>query len=1008
MLIVHSLTKRFLWLCLAILAHGNLVFAQLPGIAFSHYNSEDGLPNDNISALTLDREGFLWVGTTDGLARFDGRRFEVFRHTDNDSKTIPNNIIYGLGADNKGRIWVSTERGLCWYDAYNRAFRQFPLHKLGAEKDPHLGWLSNLSVGSDGYGWIAASNFLLRIDLNTLDTLYYPYPDNLNGASTFFEDSEQRIWLNIMGRTYRFYRETGQFKYYLGHIDGHPSTGGFGEDSQGKVWSSSWGNGFYHYDAAADRFVDFPDRLAIASCFLFDDLPGYGPSIWVGGGVYGIYILTLRDTVAHEFPNRHLEPYSHNRTRVMAIVRDSATGIVWLGTEGGLEKYDPRDLKCSRNYLPEAESSGQFVAFSQMLQDPLDQYRYWIAVWGSGLFEWHRKENRYKYYGTATGLHDLEPFGMVLSRNGTLWLAQVNGVQEVDTRTGRPLRVLGPGFLKTPRINHKILSIEEGADGSIWIGANYEGLFRLNPTTNRVVKIELPGILDRSKTQRINSLLKDGRHHVYIGSDDGLYRCSENETRAELIWRKPEWQLGFGDMTFDSLGRVWVATRDGALCFNENGVLVDSLNSRNGLPNRLVFYLTTDHQGQLWVGTGNGLFRYDPQKRVVTASFTKKDGLFSNSIENMLVTLPTGEVCVGHMYSFNLFDPEYLPQNTIAPKVILAGLKVLNKPRWPGPEQMLVLNPGENVVSFDFSVLNFTQPEATILSYRLIGFSEEWDTSHPGVPITYTNLDGGDYVLQVKAINGDGMESAWPYELRIKVIPPYYKTGWFRMLISLAIVGLVSLAFWYREQQQRRLDAIRRRIARDLHDDMGSTLSSIRFFSEVAQNRLSDAEHADARSLLRRIADSAGTLSDAVREIVWAIGGKNDQLDDLVTRMREFGLRICEAKNISFKTDLPDPMPQRTLRPDQLRNIYLIFKEAVNNAAKYADCTEIQLRLRIRRQFLTLEIYDNGRGFDPAAVASQGGNGLPNLRQRAAEIGGKLGLETAPGQGVRVVLTTKV
>ncbi len=142
-----------------------------------------------------------------------------------------------------------------------------------------------------------------------------------------------------------------------------------------------------------------------------------------------------------------------------------------------------------------------------------------------------------------------------------------------------------------------------------------------------------------------------------------------------------------------------------------------------------------------------------------------------------------------------------------------------------------------------------------------------------------------------------------------------------------------------------------------------------------------------------------------MRDIVWAIGGKNDHLDDLVTRMREFGLRICEAKNIEFDTDLPEELPDRPLRPDQLRNFYLVFKEAVNNAAKYALCTEITLRLRIRRGYLTLEITDNGKGFDPSASSTGSGNGLPNLRQRATEIGGKLSIETAPGKGTRVTLT---
>ncbi len=997
-----SLSKRLALL----LACGLFVFrvgAQLPGIAFSRYTSEQGLPNDNISSLAQDRDGYLWVGTADGVACFDGRRFVVFRHSDSLASSIPGNIITGLGRDAHGRVWVSTDEGVCWYDGPNRAFRQVALHVLDGTA-PFRGYISGLVTDHEGYGWFATGNCLIRIDVQTFETRYFPFPNGWDGVSRMFEDSRHRMWVSLGGRATEFDRNTGEFKFYFGRGLG-PSSEMLGEDPQGRIWMSSWGRGFYLFDEKKGQFDDFPDSAGTATVFLFDDLPQYGPSVWAGCGVHGVYILTLRDTVAHQFPQQPLEPYSHNGTRTMAILRDSATGIVWLGTETGLEKYDPSDLKCSRTILPDAEKMGQFISFSEIVRMPEDPDLYWISVWGQGMYQWRRSTNQFRHFGTETGLHDNDPFDFVLTRRGTIWLAQQAGIEEIDARTGRSIRVLGKTFLRTPGISHKILSVEEDDDGSIWIGANYEGLFKLNPYNGQVQKIELPGVSDRIGNQRVGALIKDRQHRLYIGSVDGLYRCKQDETSATLLWRHPQYVLTLNDMSFDSTGRLWVASRDGALCFDPDGRLVDSLTYRNGLRSPMVYFLTTDHNGILWVGTANGLYRYDPVNRKILSVFNKRDGLFSNSIDNLLTTLPSGEIFVGHMYSFNIFSPDNIPQNTVPPRVVLAGIKVLDKNRDLLPGKLLVLQPGENVVSFDFSTLNFTQPEKTILQYRLIGFNENWVQTLPGTPITYTNLDGGDYVLQVKAFNGDGVESAFPFELRLKVIPPFYQTGWFRLLVSLLVVGLVSFVFWYREQERRRLDRIRRRIARDLHDDMGSTLSSIRFFSEVAQSRISSGNPEETRPLLSRIADSAGTLSDAVRDIVWAIGGKNDRLDDLVTRMREFGLKICEAKDIEFYADLPEELPDRPLRPDQLRNFYLVFKEAVNNAGKYAGCTEITIRLRARHGYLTLEIADNGRGFDPQAALATGGNGLSNMPQRAAEIGGKFSIHSAPGKGTRVVLT---
>jgi len=262
------------------------------------------------------------------------------------------------------------------------------------------------------------------------------------------------------------------------------------------------------------------------------------------------------------------------------------------------------------------------------------------------------------------------------------------------------------------------------------------------------------------------------------------------------------------------------------------------------------------------------------------------------------------------------------------------------------------------------------------------------------------NLEPGTHKLHVKASNNDGV---WSKEIvyTIKVIPPFQKTIWFRVLILLAIAALISLILFYRKQQRKRLEKIRNRIATDLHDDMGSTLSSIRIFSDVAKKQIEEVKP-ETVQLLDRISNNATSLSENMQDIIWTIRSDNDTLEDLVSRMREFGLRVCDAKHIKFNTVVSQSFKASKLTLEQRRNLYLIFKEALNNAVKYSQCTQIDLILNLKNRFLKLELIDNGKGFDVETVKR--GNGLNNLEKRAKEINGQIDIKSEPGKGTCINL----
>jgi signal transduction histidine kinase len=408
-----------------------------------------------------------------------------------------------------------------------------------------------------------------------------------------------------------------------------------------------------------------------------------------------------------------------------------------------------------------------------------------------------------------------------------------------------------------------------------------------------------------------------------------------------------------------------------------------------------------DHSGNIWFNSDYLLHCLDTRTKTFS-HYGLADGLFGNAPTDGLSVLPNGEIIVGFQNAFNYFNPALLRRNITPPPVVITAIKVLDKEHPPG--EPLVLHPGDNMLSIEFAALNFSQPERNRYAYKLEGFDPDWNYTDRPLAI-YTNLDGGRHTLRLKAANNDGVWNETGATLEFRVVPPLYQRWYFYLALVLLGAGITYAIARYRYLQRRRLDDFRERLARDLHDEMGSTLSSIRFFSDFAQTQVADAKP-ETLPVLQRISQSATTLSESMQDIIWAMKTRNDHLEDIASRMTEFGLRLLEARGIRFKTHIDEHFPVKRLLPEQRRNLYLIFKEAINNAAKYAGCTEVELIFEVVHGVLTLQITDNGQGFDPAS--KEAGNGLYNMRQRAAEIGGRLKIISAPGKGTKVELKVNV
>ncbi|OIN56944.1 sensor histidine kinase [Arsenicibacter rosenii] len=984
--------------------------AQWTDVSFEHYTTDEGLSSNYITALLKDRRGFLWIGTSNGLNRFDGLHFKAYKRTHSyyrkDKDGLLGNYVvnHGLTEAPDGFLWVSTNRGLYRFDPVRERFQVIPMPSLSdqlADND----FVSPLAIDRQGDGWFSTKEQLYRIDLKTLALTAFPVPfvEPNSYADPFFDQSGH-FWVQHEGALYRFNPHTRQYTHIIGNDRNHP-------DQQ--VWVSTlyqtpqqtlfvlfYNRGPMAYDPVTDRLLPLPGTDAGALSMTADQQPGGEPFFWLGDTRRGLVVYVPSQQKTLPVRSQTQDPMSHNGGVVGCLYRDPKSGIVWIGTNKGLEKVDPFAIKFRRELLRSrtpVNTTGDFIPVVQ--QDNRQDDRYWLLVREKGLYVWQRGKDEPHLVPFPEEPAERDVRGLTQDHDGNVWIGTNNGVFIYNPSRKSWRSALKGHFIQTLCLDDK---------GRVWIGAGKGRLFYADPLTDRIEPRAL--LWPNEEPINFGSMLADRQHRIWIHTFEGLFlfdpdrnmlRKLRLKTARPVIQTSDRLQSSFH---VDRQGRIWQSGIGFVVCADSNGHVLSTYLLENGLLADHVFGIQDDNRGHIWMMTDNMLHELDP----ATGRFRyydKGNGLIEKAVfmPSAITVNRQGELFFGFQGAFNYVHPDRLRRNSLPPPVVVTGVRVNNQRRIWHPGETLALHPGETTLTVEFAALNFSRAQHNRYTYQLTGFDRKpVDTDNQQA--TYTNLAPGHYALVIKAANNDGVWNTTGLTIPVEVIPAYYQTWWFTLLIIALLAGAGYLAYRYRSQQKARIEAIRNRIAKDLHDDMGSTLSSIRIFSDVLQLQLTGSAP-EAIPVLQRISQSATSLSESMQDIIWTIRTHQDTLDDVVIRMREFGLKMAEARDIAFRMDVMESF--QPLKPDmaQRRNLYLIFKESINNAIKYAQCTAINVDLRVIHGQLQLTIQDNGQGFDPATVRE--GNGLQNLRQRALEINGTLSIESVRGQGTTIRLMAK-
>lgn len=975
---------------------GHTLFAQSSfDYGFKHLTTDNGLSHDYIHSITRDAQGFLWIGTMNGLNRFDGIQFRNFSNKPGDSTSLAHNFVTCTACDNDGYIWASTGNGICRYDPHTELFRQLKLPDK-AENN-----LTQLTRTSDGKFYAFHNRGLYLVDTkNFTAKLLKKLPPGTDLAR-IFTGAHGTIWIINRGAMYLYDPKTNSLDYIDGNDAEHPSSKNsimyVYVDPLDQTWVGTWENGLLRYDEQLKQCVLVTLKTSFIVSITAD--PNYAENhlLWMSAGYSGLMQYNVKTGNVIDMPKNVQQPWGHNGGRVHVFFRDTANGILWLGTEFGVETYDPGTEHFARKALPSNGAVGQFPSVNAVIRDKTDTtgHTWWISSWVGGFYKWDRSTNELTSYSHK--LHTAEIFDLEQDNEGNIWIAEWRGVQVFNPRTNQWKLI--DSFIRKDTVSSKVLRLFKDSRGNMWILPNHDGLFKYDAAAKKLKRFNIGAALAEPQRIWVAGIAEDKKGVIWLSGSFHTFFITPDEQVHEFKV-KPQGLVKNNasfNIILDKLDNIWITDNGKLVNFTKNGDVIKVYTEANGLIGTSPRWMVMDQQGYLWIATEMALHRLDP----ATGHFRyykKEDGLFSNNITEPMKLAENGDLFVGFHNAFSYTNTFKLNHRETKVPFIFTGIQVEDRKISPIGVKNITLEPGENTLNVDFVALDYSKPEKIQYLYRMEGADKQWHTTAQR-SLSFTNLAGGNYTLHLKVMGPNGVVSKEELSLDVRVIPPFYRTWWFWLLIALGVGALVYTYYQIRQAQKARLEKIRERIATDLHDDMGSTLSSIRIFSDVARNQLAGTQP-QIIPMLEKISNNASQLSDNMQDIIWTIKQDHDKLEDLVARIREFGLKLCDAKDIAFKVQISDSFKTSRLNLEQRRNLYLIFKESLNNAIKYSNCTIIQLFITQQRRHLKMVIEDNGRGFSPESITK--GNGLKNIRKRAQEINGSVTIESQPGKGTRI------
>lgn len=1008
--VIALLVKNYPLYC--VIAFFTFIFdagAQPASFRFDHLTIKDGLSQSQPYSIFQDSHGYIWIGTQDRLNRFDGHEFKVFKNNPFDSTTLTHNWVWTVQEDAKGDIWVGTFQGLCRYIRSEDRFVQY-YHKMHDSTSISGNRPNYIIKDKKGRLWISSWGSGLNLyhaGTNTFQS-FKNNPDDQqslsdNAVRTLFCDSKGTIWVGTWnGGLNRVVEDEKGIHFQRFDTQGEYGFGGAGritsiaEDKEGNLWIGSYASGLTIFERSTNRFVHILNFGVNDVNKIICDSHG---NMWIGTNSG----LRFYDHDAKRFYNYQHDPSNPNgisSNSIYALFEDR-TGIIWV-SGSGVDLYDPHKnlFRTFRNRQGDPNSLSQNMVWS-FCED--DAGKVWIGTESGPINMFDPVTRSFKQITIRDDRGNIASnIYKMIFKDGVFWIASFNaGLVRYDKYTGNTRFFLGSHnspLGKITMVNEVMLD----DDNSLWIGTHEDGLLHYNLQTEEVKQYKMnPKDPNSIGSNFINCIYRDYKENIWIGFWGGglsIYNKQSGTFTNYQYDRKDA--TGLSDQVVISINQqndsiFWICTHSGLNKFNTTTGKFTHFFEKDGLANNVVYEMLQDNTGSYWISTNGGISKFNP-KTYTFKNYTETDGLQSNEFNsNAFLKSSTGEIYFGGVNGFNVFDPAAIRENTIPPSLLIQNYAVFEKIYLPKGD--ISLSYDENYITFSFAALEFSAPGKIKYSYKLDGFDNTWTDAGNTREAHYTNLDPGHYTFRVKAANPDGYWTEPGASIKLYIRPPFWQTWWFTSLVILLSAALMYVIHRYRLEQSLKVERLRNKIASDLHDEVGSSLTRISIYSDLVQN---GSEENESKTYLKGISELSREVVTTMSDIVWSIDNRYDTLEALTLRMKDFASEVLQAKNIAFEFQAQGIDDKKILDPVLKQNLYLIFKEAVNNIVKHAQASRVQVVLSAARGEFAMTIKDDGKG--TPANGSPKGNGLRNMRRRAEAIEGQFSLENHLGTTITV------
>ena len=952
------------------------------------FGTNAGLSQGSIYGAERDSMGYMWVATSDGLNRFDGRRFKTFNYNPLDTNSLLGTYLNNVIVYNKANVFIGSNKGLSYYDAvYNKFY----------------------TVNYDN----KAFNDTYLLDLSG-DTLLFL---NENGVYRISAASRKIYNVDNSFRIFSQYNDSRTIAYspaqktiYVAAKDGLI---GYNTQTHEKIVRTYADSMFTKRQVSAVNQVSVSgtDKLAMATNngLLLLNIPS----------------LSVASHITHPKPGDNF----------LNGVGTDLDGRIWVGgSDTCLYMVEGNQFK-----KVEISSSELKIKFKEVNKFAFSPKNIFIGEEGKGLGRLQRPPILIESH-TPLNSYFMRPYlpnsyCFAEDEEGKIWIGKrLDGILIYDTYTKNAVDIEEKYGIKLPVKDIKSLLIH----GNVYIGT-INGLYMLDRQNRKLTLLEFANPVDDNFDSRwCNHIIKNKSGEILVGTRKGIFRVDQQSKKLVLIdslrtyayfmLENKQGQIVTTVNTSDLIvfdytngqliernrhlgqfsvmglwqnnnnGDYWLACREGIIHAAEDFKLIKFYNPINdGLKSSTFYGVVPDHYGNIWISSNHGIITINLKTLQPGYMFSDLDysGLEYNG--KGFLRSKAGKLYFGSEGGFDIIDPMVTKmQYNNSYRLIVEDMLLNNSPvsdalRYELSRGIVKLKHSQNTISFLINAVNCDNDFEPMLQYRVAELSDKWINFRPGEPIRFSQLRPGNYTLNVRAENN----LAAPITISVNIIPAFYQTLWFLGLCVLLLAGLFYLAYRWRLRSIQKVYLVRQQISKDLHDDIGASLSSINMYSEVAAMN----PKPEFIALIRK---NTYEVLQKLDDIIWATNPRHDTGDKVIERINDFARNLLQSKGINFHLEADEHFGHLKLKEGVRQNLFLIAKEAINNAAKYADAAEIRVKLTSAFKIITLYIADDGAGFD--TMQSTDRNGLLNMQARTEYVGGKFNIVSRPGEGTEILV----